>query len=129
MGPKPDQEMRKATLYAKWLKRVVEGSVSYEAMAEYSGLSYHTVIRYTQALKGQNLVYISGWEQDTRGRDSKPLWSFGKGKDVPRFRLSDAQKQARYRAAKQTKVSSVFALADKINQQQGTASCKTTSDQ
>jgi len=100
-----DQEMRGATLYAKLMDCLVNhGPASYADLVEYSGLSYHTVMRYCKALAGTKtpLIVISAWEFDSTGRASVPCWQFVKEgvKAMPRPRRTKAQKAALARKAR-----------------------------
>lgn len=69
------QEMRSATLYAKLLGTLVIGG-TYDDLMEYTGLSYHTVMRYCKAMHEEKLVFIEHWERNSRDIPVIPFWQF-----------------------------------------------------
>lgn len=87
-----------AMTYAKLIKELVDGPWSFLDMATNTGLHYHTVREYVNALHKEGVIHIAGWEKDRWGRDCKPLWVFGVGRDKTRAKLTQAQRQARHRA-------------------------------
>lgn len=87
-----------ALTYAKLVRELVEGPWTFIDMATNTGLHYHTVREYVNALHKEGLIHIAGWEKDRWGRDCKPLWVFGAGRDKPRAKLTQAQRQARHRS-------------------------------
>lgn len=86
-----------ALTYAKLIRELMEGPWSFVEMATNTGLHYHTVREYVNALHREGLVHIAGWDKDMLGRDCKPLWNFGQGRDKKRARLTAAQRQERHR--------------------------------
>lgn len=68
-------------------------------LAELTGLHYHTVREWVNALHDQGVVFIAGYEKDRRDRDNAPLWLFGVDKrDAKKSKLTAAERQARVRA-------------------------------
>lgn len=66
-------------------------------LAEVCGLHLVTVYDLMRTLKRHEVVHISGWDQDRRGRDSIALFAFGQGKDAPRKRKTRAKIAQDYR--------------------------------
>ena len=107
------KELRGAHYYAKFLTRLIEGG-TYEDLMEYTGLSYHTCIRYCKALKEFQRAYIDHYELDEKGVASKPFWKFClvPTKDAKRPKKTKAQLtqyKREWRAAKnRLKTTSAF---------------------
>lgn len=127
-----DKEQRGATLYAKLIDRLMHVGGTYDDLIDYTGLSYHTVMRYIKALRevrlekrGQVLCPIVGWEKDSQGRDAKPIYMLKAGTDVPRQRLSAAQRQKRYRAGRAMRQlhSLMSGVSNEVQGQAGTGDC------
>lgn len=117
-----DRELRKATLYAKLIYRLKTAGGTYLELAEYTGLSYHTVIRYIKALreyrlpddKSHRMVRIADWRKDDKDVARLRVFRMEWGRDVKQPRVNAAEKQRRYRANKLSRhralPNSVFAL-------------------
>ncbi len=107
-----DRERRKATLYAKLIHRLMTHGDAYVELAEYTGLSYHTVIRYIKALRGfkdnagDPLVRVAWFEDDKQGRPSRAAFKLEPGGDVKRTPIGHAESQRRYRRARAVKTMS-----------------------
>lgn len=99
-----------AMTYAKLIRELTEGPWSFMDMATNTGLHYHTVREYVNALHREGMVHIAGWEKDNWGRDCKPLWVFGEGRDKKRTKLTAAQRQARHRSKKRHMLSPMHSL-------------------
>lgn len=91
-----------AMSYAKLVKELHDGPYSFAELAENIGLHYHTVRDYVNAMHREGLVHIVSWDKDSYGRDCKPLWTFGPGKDKRRARMTQAERQQRHRAKKRS---------------------------
>lgn len=89
-----------AMSYAKLLRELHDGPFSFAELAQNTGLHYHTVRDYVNALHRERLVHIALWEKDKLGRDCKPLWSYGQARDKKRERMTAAERQERHRAKK-----------------------------
>lgn len=110
-----DQEMRGATLYAKLLEVLAYHSpATYDDIIEYTGLSYHTVMRYCKAMMALNrpVIRIASWGEDIRGRLTKPMFelTFSQQPNIPRPRRTQAelaayQKQRRLDKKKRSQTS------------------------
>jgi transcriptional regulator with XRE-family HTH domain len=110
-------ELRGATLYAKLVGALMSDvPQSYAELADYSGLSYYTVRRYVNALRDHRprLVKIAEWSEDIRGARTIPCFLMGSEPDAKRLKISEAERQRRYRAGKASKVASVFALGERV---------------
>lgn len=84
--------------YARVIKALVEEPVTLRQLEEITGLHLVTLYRLFRILKKHGLVHISAWEQDSRGRDAFAVFTFGKGRDKPKFRMTQAEIARRYRA-------------------------------
>lgn len=86
--------------YAKAIKLLIEDTSSAYELAEATGLHTLTAQSLLRCFKEHKLVHISGWDTDGMGRDVTPVYSWGKGRDKPRHKLTDAERQHRYKANK-----------------------------
>lgn len=87
-----------AITYAKLVKAMLDGVYTCQELADETGLHYVTVLQYCRELHLAGAAHICGWEQDSLGRDALKVYKIGSGKDKPRRRITEAQRQARYRA-------------------------------
>jgi hypothetical protein len=72
-------------------------------LADETGLHYATVKDYVNALHKEKLVRVVAWEKDAHGRDAARVFGWGTGPDKKRTRLSDAEKQRRYKVRLKSK--------------------------
>lgn len=86
-----------ALTQAHLIKLLLDGDRTCEELAEETGLHYVTVLHYTRELHRAGACFIHHYEKDVRGRDNSKVYKLGVGKDAKRFKLTDAQKQARMR--------------------------------
>ncbi len=99
-----------AMSYAKLLRELHDGPFSFQELADNTGLHYHTVREYVNALHREHLVHIALWEKDRLGRDCKPLWAYGQSRDKKRERMTQAERQERHRAKKRGMASPLHKL-------------------
>lgn len=90
-----------AITQAQLIKLLLEGTYTCVELAEMTGLHYVTVLQYTRELHRAGAAHIAHWEKDERGRDNVKVYKLGVGRDAKRQRMTEAQKQARYRAKMQ----------------------------
>lgn len=83
--------------YAITFKTLIANPCTAYELAEETGLHVVTMQELMRCFARHKLVHISAWDQDTQGRDTTPVWTFGKGKNVPRRRQTRAEIAARYR--------------------------------
>lgn len=95
-----------AQAYVDFIDRLLQGPVSDHGLAEHSGLGLTTVRALRKALHARGRVHRSDWDIDSLGRDNIPVWSWGPGKDAPRFKMT--QKQRSQRWARRRRQSTVF---------------------
>ena len=93
-----------AISYAKMIRLMLEGEYSCEELANVTGLHYVTVLQYTRELHRAGAVHISEWRKDRLGRDNVKIYKIGRSFDMPRFRMSGAERQRRYKARKKVEV-------------------------
>jgi len=99
-----------ALLQAKLIKLLMEGTYSCAELADMTGLHYVTVLQYTRELHEAGAARICMWVKDERGRDLIKVYKLGEGNDKKRHRMTDAQRQARYREKmKQKRMQKVMA--------------------
>jgi hypothetical protein len=87
-----------AISYAKLIKAMMTGDKTCQELADITGLHYVTVLQYTRELHREGAAHIVMWGQDRMQRDSLKIYKLGTGFDAKRFRLSDRERQRRYRA-------------------------------
>jgi sugar-specific transcriptional regulator TrmB len=87
-----------AVSYAHMIKMMLEGTRTCAELAEETGLSTATIYDYTRELHKKGAAHIITWETDTLGRDAKPVYMLGKGKDAVRRKMSTAERTRNYRA-------------------------------
>ena len=102
MTPPKNKRMIKinAILQAQLIKLLLEGTYTCQELANMTGLHYVTVLQYTRELHRAGAAHISGWEKDQRGRDLSKIYKLGVGKDKPRHKFTQAERQIAYRAKK-----------------------------
>jgi len=91
--------------YARVIKEITNEPCTLRHLEEVTGLHLVTLYRLFRIFKKHKLVYISAWEPDSRGRDAHPVFTFGQGRDKPKFRMSRAEIARRYRERKKRKAS------------------------
>lgn len=84
------------------LVRALSGEpMTFGELAEETGLHYHTVREWVNAMHDAGAVFVAAWEADVRGRHNSPMWQLGVDKrDVRKPKLTAAQRQARVRERK-----------------------------
>lgn len=86
-----------AVSQAQLIKFMLEGSYNCKELAELTGLHYVTVLQYTRELHEAGAAHICMWDKDARGRDAIKIYKLGPGKDKKREKMTDAERQAKYR--------------------------------
>lgn len=86
--------------YALIFKALLNEPMSIDMMQDLTGLHRQTLYKLMRCFKRHKIVYISDWEWDTRGRDSKAVYAIGNKKDKPRYCMTDAERARRYRERK-----------------------------
>jgi predicted ArsR family transcriptional regulator len=90
-----------AMAYGHLIRLLIDGDRSCQELAEETGLHYVTVLQYTRELHRAGAVHIARYEPDAYGRHTTKIYRVGLGKDAKRVRMTQAERQARYRAKKQ----------------------------
>lgn len=75
--------------------------VTSHEVADETGLHSVTAQEFMRVLRKFKVVYIASWEKDRMGRDCTPVYCLGDKKDVPRSRMTPAQRTERYRRKKE----------------------------
>ena len=88
--------------YAKIIKVLLTDPYTAHELVEISGLHIVTMQRLMRCFHKNKVVHVCGWETDSLGRDTTPVYKLGIGKAVPRRRMTAAERTARYRSKKQT---------------------------
>lgn len=99
-----------ALAYAKLMKALIPGTLTFEELTEECGLHYHTVRAICNALHDEGAAHIAMWEKDARGRDALRIYKLGEGKDAKRQRKTAAERQALCRA-KNNSIKTLYAMA------------------
>lgn len=99
-------------MYALVIKALMTEPQTFDMLQELTGLHRVTLYRLFRTFKKHDIVHISGWEQDRRGRDMFAVYTFGKGKDAAKFRMSRNEIAKRYREKQKRKAAT--AVIDNI---------------
>ena len=86
-----------AVAQAHLIKLLLEGAYTCKELAEQTGLHYVTVLQYCRELHEVGAAHICMWQKDARGRDAIKIYKLGEDKDRKRQKMSDAQRQQKYR--------------------------------
>lgn len=91
-----------ARFNAKLIEALIVGDMTYDELAEETGLHYTTVREYVNAMLDLRVVRISAWDRDAQGRANIRLFSFNpKGlPDAPRVASSSVARTRAYRKRK-----------------------------
>ena len=87
-----------ANLYAKMIALLVDSPQTTEDIAAETGLHPVTVGHYIRELRKAGLLAVGAWEKDTYGRECRPVYEWGRKRDKPRTKLTQAEKSAAYKA-------------------------------
>lgn len=101
VAPSTSASRRGGNVYALLMAHLVAGG-TYEQLVEATGLHYHTVSRYVQALKVLELVYICGWKLDDRASNGAAVFRLTtiRRADVPRPPAKTQQQRSADTAAR-----------------------------
>jgi predicted ArsR family transcriptional regulator len=86
--------------YAKVLKLLLSRPVSAYEIVDETGLHIVTAQSLMRTFKKNEVVHVCSWRQDSKGRDTTPVYEIGFKKDKPRRALTPAQRQQRHRDKK-----------------------------
>ena len=86
--------------YARAFKLLLKEPATAHDIVEVTGLHIVTAQSLMRTLKQHKVVHISAWDTDRMGRDVTPVYQLGPGKNLPRRRMTGAERQARCRARK-----------------------------
>lgn len=123
------RETRGAIHYAHLVLLLMTEGGTQAQLAEKTGFSVPTIRRYLRALrnvrdstgKKARMVRICDWDESANGAMTTPVYKLEPGPDVKRPRISDAERQRRYRTnrAKRNLVGSpsVFAYGERHAQE------------
>lgn len=89
--------------YALIFKALMKEPQTISMLEEVTGLHRVTLYRLFRTFRKHKIVHVSGWDQDSRGRDAFHIFTLGKGKDVPKFRMHRNEIAKRYRAKQKLK--------------------------
>lgn len=85
-------------VFAKAIKHFVGSPrVTVADIAAATGVHETTASRLVHALHKEGVTHITGWVEDTLGRDQTPVFTFGAGADAPRKKLTGAERNRNYR--------------------------------
>jgi hypothetical protein len=89
--------------YAIVMKTLIAWPSDCYKLEKKSGLALTTVQDLMRCFHRKGVVFIAGWNKDTMGRATTPIFALklkATDTDVPRPKLTPAQRQARYKAKK-----------------------------
>ena len=86
MATLKNKERKRIDIIAAQLmqRRLEKGNASYEDLAKVAGISVGSVGRWMRLMKDAQLVRITNYAEDRLGRPFIPLYTWGKGEDLPR---------------------------------------------
>lgn len=65
-------------------RRLEQGNASYNDLAAISGVSVASVGRWMRLMRDAEMVHVTAYSEDRLGRPFVPLFTWGKGQDLPR---------------------------------------------
>ena len=86
--------------YAILFKHLLDGPMTAYDLVEESGVHIVTAQSLMRCLKKHKVVHICGWEKNSRGIDTTPIYKLGHGKNKPRAKMTDKERTQRYRDKK-----------------------------
>lgn len=89
-----------AMSFGKLVRFMMDGVYSCQELAELTGLHIITVYQYTRELHKAGACRIVEWREDSRGRQMIKVYQIGLGRDMPRMRLTSAERQKASRQRK-----------------------------
>lgn len=87
-----------AMSFAIMVRNMIDGVYTCQDLADITGLHLTTVYQYTRELHNAGAAYITHFEPDARGRHNVKVFKMGIGTDAKRPRMTQVERQARYRA-------------------------------
>ena len=87
-----------ASALARMMKMLMDDEVSSRELAEKTGLSYITILRYIAALHKERVVHIVEFRRDRLGRPCERVFALGNAKDVKRVPKSPLEMKRESRA-------------------------------
>ena len=82
---------------AQTIKLLLQGPITAHELAEYTGIHPVTAAEWMRGLRREGVVHVCGWLPDSMGRDATAVFKMGAGRDKPRSKMTQAERQARYR--------------------------------
>lgn len=83
--------------YVRVVKAMMEEPQTLTSLEECTGLHRVTLQRLFRTFRKHGVVHITDWEPDSRGRDTFAVFTLGKGRDKPKFKMTKEQIAKRYR--------------------------------
>lgn len=87
-----------ALTLAKLIAALRIGGMTFDELAEEVGMHPQVISKYCRALHVEGEAFIEFYDEDARGRQQRPCYKLGQGKDAKRRRLSGVERQRTYRA-------------------------------
>lgn len=101
-----------AICYAHLVKNLMHGDMTCTELAEETGLHYTTVLQYARELHAVGAVHIARYDPDPKGRHIVKVYKLGEGKDAKRVRMTDYERQKKYRARKRLLANPMFRIGE-----------------
>lgn len=89
-----------AMSYALMIKLLMSGDLTCKEIAEETGLHLVTIYQYTRELHKVGAIHIAQYLPDAYNRHTIKVYKLGKGKDAKHVRMTQAERQQRYRDKK-----------------------------
>ena len=91
-------------IYALIFKELLTKDLAACDVADLSGMHMLTAQSLMTCLKKHKVVHIIRWIKDKLGRDATPVYRLGEGFDMPRAKLTQAERQRRYKARQKARL-------------------------
>lgn len=86
--------------YTRIIKALMKEPQTLTSLQELTGLHRVTLQRLFRTFRAHKIVHISDWEQDRRGADAFAVFTLGKGKDKPKYKMTQAERARLWRERK-----------------------------
>lgn len=86
--------------YGRLFRMLLDDPCTAHDLSHETGLHIVTAQSLMRTLKKHKVVHVSAWETDRLGRDTTPVYKLGEGRDKPRRRMTQSERQQRYRNKK-----------------------------
>lgn len=100
-----------AICYAQMCAAMIPGDMTCQELADETGLHLVTVYQYTREMHRFGAAHIARYLPDARGRHLIKVYKLGPGRNAARKKLTQAERQQRYREKRQALNNPLLRLA------------------